>query len=58
MVQEPSYSTACGIFLDQGLNPYLLQWRVESSPLSHQGSLNLCLNKRGLKTKLFSAKNR
>ena len=33
-----SYSTACGIFLDQGLNPCLLHWQVDSLPLSHQGS--------------------
>ena len=29
---------ACGIFLDQGLNLYLLRWQVGSLPLSHQGS--------------------
>ena len=27
-----------GIFLTQGLNPYLLHWQVDSLPLSHQGS--------------------
>ena len=27
------------IFLDQGLNPCLLHWPVDSLPLSHQGSL-------------------
>ena len=31
-------STACGIFLDQGLNLCLLHWPVDSLPLSHQGS--------------------
>ena len=31
-------STACGTFLDQGSNPCLLHWQVESLPLSHQGS--------------------
>ena len=31
-------STACGIFPDQGLNPCLLHWQVDSLPLSHQGS--------------------
>ena len=29
---------ACGIFLDQGLNMYLLNRQVDSLPLSHQGS--------------------
>ena len=33
-----SYSSACGIFLDQGSNLYLLHWQVDSLPLSHQGS--------------------
>ena len=27
-----------GIFLDQGLNLYLLHWQADSLPLSHQGS--------------------
>ena len=27
-----------GIFLNQGLNPCLLHWQVDSLPLSHQGS--------------------
>ena len=31
-------SVACGIFLDQGLNPCLLHWQVYFSPLSYQGS--------------------
>ena len=26
---------ACGIFPDQGLNPYLLHWQSDSLPLSH-----------------------
>ena len=34
-------SEACGIFPDQGWNPCLLHWQVDSLPLSHQGSL-LC----------------
>ena len=34
-----SCSEACGIFLDQGLNPCPLHWQVDSLPLSHQGSL-------------------
>ena len=29
---------ACGILQDQGLNPCLLHWQVDSLPLSHQGS--------------------
>ena len=28
---------ACGIFLDQELNPCLLHWQVDSLPLSHMG---------------------
>ena len=31
-----SCSAACGIFLDQGLNPCLLHWQADSLPLSHQ----------------------
>ena len=27
---------ACGIFLDQQLNPCLLHWHVDSLPLSHE----------------------
>ena len=34
-----SCSAACGIFLDQGLNPCLLHWKADSLSLSHQGSL-------------------
>ena len=34
-----SCSEACGIFMDQGLNPCLLHWQVGSLPLSHRGSL-------------------
>ena len=33
-----SCSKACGIFPDQGLNSCLLQWQVDSLPLSHQRS--------------------
>ena len=42
----PSGSTACGIFPDQGSNPFLLHWQTDSLPLSHQGSpgLYLCLS--------------
>ena len=31
-------STARGIVPDQGLNPHLLHWQVDSLPLSQQGS--------------------
>ena len=31
-------SLACGVFPDQGLNPCLLHWQVDSLPLSNQGS--------------------
>ena len=34
----PSYSVACGIFPDQGSNPYALHWQADSQPLRHQGS--------------------
>ena len=34
----PGCSTACGILPDEGLNPCLLHWQSESSPLSHQGN--------------------
>ena len=33
-----SYSEACGIFLDQGLNPCPLHWQADSYPLYCQGS--------------------
>ena len=33
-----SCSAACGIFPDQGSNPCLLHWQMDSLPLSHQGS--------------------
>ena len=33
-----SYSEACGIFLDQGLNPCPLHWQADSYPLYYQGS--------------------
>ena len=35
---------ACGILPDQGCNPCLLHWQVDSSPLSHQGSPRNVLN--------------
>ena len=34
----PSCSEACGIFPDQGSNPYSLHWQADSQPLRHQGS--------------------
>ena len=34
----PSCSMACGIFTDQGSNPYPLHWQADSQPLCHQGS--------------------
>ena len=39
MAHELSCSAACGITLAQGANTCLLQWQVNSLPLSHQGSL-------------------
>ena len=38
MAQELSYSSTCGIFLDQGSNPCLLHQQASSFPPSHQGS--------------------
>ena len=32
------YFLLWGIFLTQGLNPHLLHWQVDSSPLNHRGS--------------------
>ena len=37
----PSRSTACGIFPDQGSNPWPLHWQADSQPLHHQGSPQL-----------------
>ena len=39
MIPGLSYSTACGTFLDQGLNPCPLHWPVGSYLLRHLGSL-------------------
>ena len=36
-----SWSSACGIFSDQGSNLSLLHWQEDSLPLSHQGSPNI-----------------
>ena len=38
VAQGPSCSVACGIFPDQGSNPYPLHWQADSQPLRHQGS--------------------
>ena len=38
VVHRLSCPTACGIFLDQGSNPCLLCWQVDSFPLSRLGS--------------------
>ena len=40
VAHELSCSVACGILLEQGLNPCLLHWQVDSLPLSWQGSSN------------------
>ena len=40
MTHQLSCSTACGIFLDQVLNPSHLHWPVNSLPLSYQGILS------------------
>ena len=48
-----SSSVACGIFLDQGLNLYLLHWQADSSPLSHQGSPSKYLNNNNRKAVSF-----
>ena len=42
-VLRSSCSTAGRIFPDQGLNPRLLRWQVDSSPLNLQGSLRICI---------------
>ena len=41
MAHRLSCSKACKIFPDQGLNPFLLYWQVDSLPLSYQGGLPL-----------------
>ena len=33
-----SHASACGIFLDQGSNPWPLHWQVDSQPLRHWGN--------------------
>ena len=44
VAQKLSCSMARGISPDQGSNPHLLHWQVNSLPLSHQGSPNVFLN--------------
>ena len=44
MTHRLSCPSARGIFLDQGSNPCLLPWQVDSLPLSHQGSPGLCFD--------------
>ena len=36
VVHGLSGSVVCGIFLDHGLNPHLMNCQVESSPLNHR----------------------
>ena len=43
MALRLSRSRACGIFPDQGSNPCLLHWQVDSFPLSHQESPSFIL---------------
>ena len=44
----PSCSAACGIFPDQGSNPYPLHWQADSQPLRHQGSPTTAILTRNL----------
>ena len=43
VARGPTSLRACGIFLDQGSNLCLLYWKVDSLPLSPQGSLSILL---------------
>ena len=38
VAHRPSFSAACGILPDQGLNPCPLHWQADSQPLRQQGS--------------------
>ena len=38
VVHGLSCSAVCGVFQDQGSNPCLLHWQVDSWPLSHEGN--------------------
>ena len=49
VAQGFSCSQACGIFLDEGLNPCLLYWQADSLPLSHQGSRMLFFDTQNFK---------
>ena len=42
VAHELCFSAACAIFPDQGLNPCLLHWQIDSYPLYHQGSPCQC----------------
>ena len=42
-----SFSEACGISPDQGLNPCPLHWQVDSYPLCHQGKQKQKMLRRG-----------
>ena len=44
VVHGLSYSEACGIFSDQGLNPCLLHWHADYLPLSYLASLGFIVN--------------
>ena len=48
VVHRLSCPTTCGNFLDQGSNPCLLDWQVDSLPLSHLGSPKVALKKKML----------
>ena len=39
---QASCSTACGIFMNQGSNPYPLHWQADSQPLDYQENANYC----------------
>ena len=43
-----SWSSARGIFPDEGSNPCLLHWQADSLPLSHQGCRLIFHHKRSL----------
>ena len=50
-----SCSVASGIFPDQGSNPGLLRWQVDSLPLSHQGSPYVFFDKRKKKNLILAS---
>ena len=45
-VHRLSFSAACGIFPDQGLNPCPLRWQADSYPPHHQGNPGRILKKK------------